>query len=142
MSSAAAAYDALCCYTLARGDAAFLHQHVVDAQIAQQADEKTKPIGITFALVGLYLHVEHGVTGRDIQRAHMILGRQKQPWPSFALPRSRGAITPADVMQAPEGSERDRVIDEWCASVWREYAPTARNTIVELLRERGLNNEQ
>ncbi|HWS70960.1 MAG TPA: DUF5946 family protein [Thermoanaerobaculia bacterium] len=132
------AYDALCCYTLAHGDAAFIHQHVVDAQIAQQADERTKPIGITFALVGLYLHVEHGVSGRDVQRAHMLLARQKQPWPTFALPPTRGAITPADVMQAPEGPERDRAIDDWCAAVWREYAATARTTIAELLRRHEL----
>jgi hypothetical protein len=132
------AYDALCCYTLGHGDAAFIHQHVVDAQMAQQADERTKPIGLTFALVGLYLHVEHGVSGRDVQRAHMTLAKQKQAWPAFTLPASRGSITPADVMQAPEGPERDRAIDEWCASVWREYAPTARNAIVELLSARGL----
>ena len=47
------AYDELQCYTLARGDLAFIHQHVVDAWAAQHADERTKPIGLTFALVGL-----------------------------------------------------------------------------------------
>src|SRR5688500_4296697 len=51
-------YEELCCYTLAHGHAAFIHQHVVDAQAAQAAGEHTKPIAITFALAGLYLHVE------------------------------------------------------------------------------------
>jgi len=64
------AYDALCAYTLTRGDAAFIHQHVVDAFAAQSADEATKPITLTFALVGLYLHVERQFTGREVQRAH------------------------------------------------------------------------
>ena len=41
------AFDELCAYTLQRGDAAFIHQHVVDAFAAQQADENTKPIKIT-----------------------------------------------------------------------------------------------
>ena len=50
-----AAYHELCYYTLTLGDPAFIHQHVVDAFAAQQADEQTKPIKVTFALVGLYL---------------------------------------------------------------------------------------
>jgi hypothetical protein len=46
------AYDELQCYTLAHPDPAFLHQHVVDAWAAQHADERTKPIGLTFVLIG------------------------------------------------------------------------------------------
>jgi hypothetical protein len=34
----------------------WFHRHVVDAFTAQHADEQTKPIAVTFALVGLYLH--------------------------------------------------------------------------------------
>src|SRR6185295_5352013 len=64
-------YDALCCYTLERGDAAFIHQHVVDAFIAQNAGEHTKPIGLAFALIGLYLHLERGFSGKQVQRVHM-----------------------------------------------------------------------
>ena len=52
------AYNDLCGYTLTHGGATFIHQHVVDAFAAQRADEQSKPIGVTFALVGLYLHVE------------------------------------------------------------------------------------
>ena len=71
----------------------------------------TKPIGLAFALIGLYLHVERGMSGRDVQRVHMQLGRRKQPWPAFALPHHRGAMTAADVMAAAPGPERDRAID-------------------------------
>ena len=39
-----AAYEELCYYTLAHGDPAFIHQHVVDAFAAQTADENIKPI--------------------------------------------------------------------------------------------------
>ena len=39
------AYQALCAYTLGLRDARFIHQHVVDAYMAQHADERTKPIG-------------------------------------------------------------------------------------------------
>ena len=80
------AFDLLCAYTLGRGDAAFIHQHAVDAFAAQQADPITKPIKITFALVGLYLLVERRVSGKQVQRIHMQLGRRKHPWPAFTLP--------------------------------------------------------
>lgn len=64
MTSECDAYNELQCYTLGQGDLAFIHQHVVDSWTAQHADEQTKPISLTFALVGLYLHVEKGFSGR------------------------------------------------------------------------------
>lgn len=115
------AYDELQCYTLAHAHPSFLHQHVIDAWAAQQADARTKPIALTFALVGLYLHLECGFSGRQVQRAHQQLARRKQKWPWFALPHDRGTATAAEVMAAPEGPERDRAIDLWCASVWDAY---------------------
>jgi hypothetical protein len=136
MPSERGAYDALCCDTLARGDAAFVHQHVVDAFLAQTADAATKPIGLTFALIGLYLHVERGVTGRDVQRAHMQLAKQKREWPRFALPRERGSVTPTSVLAAPPGVERDRAIEGWAASVWSAFREH-RQAIEELLRQHG-----
>ena len=116
-----AAYNELQAYTLAHGAPAFIHQHVVDAWAAQQADERTKPIGLTFALVGLYLHVERGFTGRQVQRAHQQMARHKRTWPSWTLPGERGELTAVDVMAAPAGPERDRAIDAWCESVWQAY---------------------
>jgi hypothetical protein len=56
-------YHELRAYSLAHRDPNFLHQHVVDAFAAQCANERTKPITLTFALVGLYLHVEKKQTG-------------------------------------------------------------------------------
>ena len=131
------AHNELSAYTLAHGLETFIHQHVVDAFAAQQADEHSKPVTVAFALVGLYLHLEQGDTGREVQQAHMRLGRRKQVWPTFTLPLDRGAITAIDVMKAPEGEERHRAIDAWCASVWAAYAPTSRNTVEEFLRANG-----
>ena len=71
-------YHELCAYTLAHPSPAFIHQHVVDAFAAQRATEQTKPIGLTFALAGLYLHVEKGFSGKQVQRAHMDMGRRKR----------------------------------------------------------------
>ena len=131
------AYHALCAYTLGRGDVEFRHQHVVDAYMAQHADERTKPIGLTFALVGLYLAVEYGWTGRQVQRAHMQLARRKQAWPRIALPADRGSMTVVDVLRAAEGPERDRAIHAWCRSVWSTFAGQ-RDAIVRLLDRRGI----
>jgi hypothetical protein len=133
-SSEEAAYHELCCYTIAHRDPSFVHQYVVDAFGAQRADEQTKPIGVTFSLVGLYLHVERQFSGRQVQRAHMELGRRKRPWPSFALPSDRGSMTAADVMKAPAGPERDAAIDAWCASVWAAFRQH-HGTVAELLRQ-------
>ena len=115
------AYDELCAYTLSLGDPRFIHQHVVDAFGAQNAHENSKPIGVTFALVGLYLHLERELSGKQVQVAHMRLARRKQAWPTFLLPVDRGAIAAADVLAAPAGPERDRAIDAWCAAVWEAF---------------------
>lgn len=128
-------YDELCYYTLSRGDSAFVHQHVVDAWAAQNADESTKPIRLTFALVGLYLHVDKQFDGRQVQRAHTLLAqRKKRPWPTFSLPRKRGSMTAKDVMAAPEGNERDRAIRRWCIEVWDAFRES-QNAVAELAAE-------
>jgi uncharacterized protein DUF5946 len=128
------AYNELCAYTLTHGDPSFIHQHVVDAFAAQQATPDSKPIGVTFALAGLYLHVEKGFSGRAVQRAHMQMARQRREWPRFALPESRGGITAADVIAKAEGPERDRAIHDWCVTVWQAFAAN-RQMVIDLLVE-------
>jgi hypothetical protein len=131
------AYHELCGYTLAHRDPAFIHQYVVDAFAAQNANERTKPIKLTFALVGLYLHLEKKFSGKQVQRAHQFLARRKRSWPTFPLPPSRGAITAADVLASRAGPERDKAIDVWCASVWEAFHASHR-AVIDLLRERGI----
>ncbi len=120
MASNDDAYNELCCYTLTHGDPAFIHQHVVDAFAAQNADEHTKPIKLTFALIGLYLHVEKEFSGREVQRAHQFLAQHKGTWPSFPLPHDRGSLTAADV--------------NWCVAVWNAFRGS-HQTVTELLQE-------
>ena len=121
MTSPLDAYHELSAWTLTLRDEAFIHQHVVDAFGAQTANAETKPIALTFALVGLCLHLEHEFTGRTVQRAHMELARAKRQWPIWAQPSDRGSITADDVMARPEGPGRARAIDEWCESVWAAH---------------------
>jgi hypothetical protein len=137
MSAEEDAYHELSAYTLSHGDRDFIHQHVVDAWAAQHAGADSKPIGVFFALAGLYLHVELGFTGREVQRAHMQLARRKEPWPVGPLPLARGSITALDVMSSPEGAERDAMIERWARAVWEAYAES-RERVIELLRRRGI----
>jgi hypothetical protein len=129
--------SALFAYTLSRGDDAFVHQHAVDALGAQTADDRTTPIQLTFALAGLFLKVERGYTGRQVQRVHAALAQRQPAWPRLEPPSFRGSITADDVLAAPEGAERDRTIDAWCAAVWAAYA-SCRDSIVEFLTHNGI----
>ena len=124
--------DALYAYTLAHTGVGFVHQHVVDAMAAQDADDATTPRQLIFALVGLYLHVERHESGRYVQRVHAALAQQRVSLPAIALPVDRGAITAADVLATAAGPERDAMISTWCASVWSAYA-SARLQIVGLV---------
>jgi len=130
-------YDALCGYTLAHRDPAFVHQHVVDAYVAQRATEHTKAIQLAFSLVGLYLHVERRFTGRQVQRAHMQLARRERAFPSIVVPAGRGSVDVADVMAAAAGPERDAAIDAWCAAVWDAYRENG-PAVIEYLRRNGV----
>lgn len=123
----------LSAYTLTHPDPAFIHQYVVDAWAAQTADEKTKAITLTFALVGLYLHVERNYSGKNVQRVHMLLARRRKNWPKFELPEHRGTITVRDVMAAPAGAERDEMIHKWSESVWQAYCGS-RARVIDLLQ--------
>jgi hypothetical protein len=124
-------------YTLSLGDPAFIHQHVVDAFAAQTAKADDKPIRLTFSLVGLYLHVEKGCTGRYVQRVHMQMGQRKRTWPAWTLPRERGTVSAVDVIRAAPGPERDRAIEAWCASVWTAFRAN-RDSVAALLAEYGI----
>jgi hypothetical protein len=138
MASADDTYHELYVYTMTHGGGeAFILQHVVDAFAAQTATADTKPIKLIFALVGLYLHVEHQFSGRHVQRVHMGLAEHKPQWPTLRLPSDRGAMTLDEVMAAEEGSERDAAIDAWCRSVWEAFHES-REAIIGLLRLRGI----
>lgn len=134
MASEQDAYNELSAYTLTRGYTVFIHQHVVDAFAAQYANGQTKPITVAFSLAGLYLRVEKGFTGRQVQDAHRQMAREKRSWPTFVLPEHRGAVTASEVMAAPPGIERDNAIDAWCSSVWAAFSMN-RDAVVALLRE-------
>jgi hypothetical protein len=82
------AYDELYAYTIGRKN--FILQHVVDANIAQRAPAANPPpIGVIFSLAGLYLHVDKGFTGTQVQKAHRVMGKVKRSWPGVVWPSQR-----------------------------------------------------
>ncbi len=122
MTSQREEFNELSFYTLGHPDMIyFIHQHCVDAFQAQSADKDTKPIGLVFSLIGLYLFIEKGYSGRQVQKAHMKLAQNKKIWPQLPLPTRRGTITVSSVLKSEPGQERDRMISEWCTSVWNAY---------------------
>ncbi len=122
MASNQELYNDLAYYTLAHKAPSFIHQLVVDAYTAQNADAETKPIAVAFALIGISLHTEKGYTGKQVQQAHMRLAARRKDWPRMALPKTRGAITIAELLAVPPGSQRDEAIERWCRAVWESYS--------------------
>ena len=131
-----ALYNELAFYTLAHPSSDFIHQHIVDAFAAQYASKDDKPIRPAFALLGLYLHLHHGYTGKQVQYAHMALAQRRKLWPTFELPTQRGDVTVVHVVAVPPGKERDEMIEAWCFSVWTAY--TAIHTEVANLWEQTM----
>lgn len=127
-------YNQLAFYTLAHPDPAFIHQLAVDAFTAQRADQHTKPIAVAFALIGLYLHLEKGYTGRQVQKAHIQLARWPNLWPRLPLPPQRGEIRIQHVLAIEPGPDRDAMVDRWCASVWESWRDS-RPEITEISRK-------
>ena len=121
-------------YAYAMGRPNFILQHVVDAFAVQTANKDSKPIGVVFGLVGLYLHLEKQFSGHQVQRVHMRLGRRKREWPSVYLPEDRGSMSVSDALAAPAGPDRDIAIDGWCRAVWIAFGAN-RQTVIALLRD-------
>lgn len=114
-------YLGLTAYHLSRSDPEFIHQVAVDAYGAQHAGEATRPVTVAFALIGLYLAVERGYTGRRVQLAHTALAKQRIDWPRLHRPERRASLTVQDVLKARPGEERDQTLMKWAACVWRVW---------------------
>ena len=115
-------YGELTAYTVTRGYVGFIHQLAVDVYGAQHVGENARPIGVAFALIGLYLACEKGYSGRQVQHLHMLLARRSKTWPRFAPPPHGGTLTVRDVLQAPPGDERDAALRRWGHSVWAAWS--------------------
>lgn len=116
------AYSDLMCYTVAKQDKEFIHQHAVDAYAAQHAGGTTRDITVAFGLIGLYLALEKGYTGKQVQRAHMQIAKIRKEWPRLEPPKRSAEITVLDVLEVSDGEKKDAMIRTWMAAVWENWA--------------------
>ena len=114
-------YDQLSAFTQSLGDTAFIHQLVVDSYTAQHFGPKIKPIGISFALIGLDLVFEHGYSGKAVQLAHMQIARTRHQWPVFVPPAQKGTLTVMDVVPDLNTENYQDRIYRWGKSVWQQW---------------------
>jgi hypothetical protein len=129
-------FNELSAYTLTHGGREFIHQHVVDAHGAQHGGGSPSNIRLAFSLIGLYLALEKGYTGREVQLAHMRLGKTRRQYPAHPRPAEFAKLTVADPMGAEPGKPRDEMILKWAAAVWDSWAsaqPWTRETVTKLL---------
>jgi len=94
------------------------HQVCVDAYGAQHAGPDSKPIGVAFALNGLYLVFERGFTGIQAREAHGYLANTVDSWPRFDPPAAVGDITVFDVAMAGSADEHIAWVRRWGRSAW------------------------
>ena len=107
-----------------------LHQLSVDAYAAQHAPRDPgggpPPIGVAYALVGLYLALERGRSGLEVRAAHQRMGRPDASWPRLPAPASTGSMTVFDVAvagaMADSPAGHDRTLRAWAAAVWRAWS--------------------
>lgn len=119
-------------YTLAHRDPAFIHQHLVDAYGAQHVRQSKSTIGAAFALAGLYLAAERGLSGRQVQKMHMRMAASPKQWPRFEPPEDVGPLTVADVLKVEPGPARDQELMRWVASVWTAWS-SEQNRVREMV---------
>jgi hypothetical protein len=98
------------------------HQLLVDAYAAQHAGERTPPIGIAFALIGLHLALDGGWDGVRVRDAHQRLASASRSWPRFEAPKGRGDLTIFDVAMARSTGEHVERLRTWATAVWTAWA--------------------
>jgi hypothetical protein len=108
-------------------DENFPHQLAVDTYAAQHNGANMKPVTITFALIGLHLAFERGYTGREVQKAHVLLGKLHGQCPGFTSIRNSNEINVSNVLQNISKDNYMRLPANWGRSVWESWKPEHEN---------------
>ena len=99
----------------------------MDTYAAQHSGLNVKPITTAFALIGLYLTFERGYTGKEVQRAHMILGKVHRQWSLINPPKEKAALTVLNVVLGLTEEIYREHINAWGKSVWLLWSPQHEN---------------
>jgi hypothetical protein len=106
------------------------HQLAVDAYAGQhdprEVGSDLPPISVAYALVGLHLALDRGLSGREVRAAHQRMGKPDPSWPRLLTPERTGAMTVFDVAAAGAmvGSVAGHAeaVRAWAAAVWQAWA--------------------
>jgi hypothetical protein len=119
-----------------------LHQLTVDAYAAQHAPRTVggdvPAISVAYALVGLHLALDRGLSGVEVRAVHQRMGRPDPSWPNLPTPKRTGAMTVFEVAAAGVmvGSVAGHAtaVRAWAAAVWQAWA--AQHATVAALADR------
>ncbi len=76
------------------------------------------PITVAFGLIGLYLALEKGYTGREVQKAHMKIAKIHKDWPFLEPPLRHAGLTATDVVREETDTQKETMIRKWMEAVW------------------------
>lgn len=111
------------------------HQLMVDTYGAQHAGPSVPAIGTAFALIGLKLALEEGMSGIQVRSAHQYLASEFRTWPFFVRPPREAGITVFDVAGAESVEDHARLVTRWASDVWASWS-SARDAVARLVEER------
>jgi hypothetical protein len=120
------------------------HQLTVDAYAAQHASREVggvlPAISVGYALVGLHLVLDRGVSGPEVRAAHQRMGKPDPSWPPLPAPERTGAMTVFEVAAAGamvgSAAGHAKAVPAWAAAVWQAWA--AQHATVAALADRLL----
>lgn len=115
-------------------DDEFIHQMAIDTYEAQHGGGASKNIATAFGLIGLYLALVRNYSGKQVQKAHMILANHAKVWPNLTPPTASWDITVETVLRAPD-DKRKEMIREWAMNTWEGWMPE-HATIIDLVETR------
>lgn len=101
-----------------------VHQLSVDTYAAQHpgAPERRSIQSVGLHLITLHLFLERGADPRDGPSLHRrMTGRVTFSW--LEPPPLSGVMTVADVLEARDAREHNRLVRDWAKEVWRAWTP-------------------
>lgn len=119
-----------------------LHQLTVDAYAAQHplrtVGGDVPAISVAYALVGLHLALDRGLSGVEVRAVHQRMGRPDPSWPNLPAPERTGAMTVFEVAAAGvmvgSVAGHAKAVRAWAATVWQAWA--AQHATVAALADR------
>ena len=107
-----------------------LQQLTVDAYAAQHAPREPggdlPPISVAYALVGLHLALDRGLSGIEVRAVHQRMGKPDPSWPRLPTPARTGGMTVFDVAGAGamvrSVAGHAEAVRAWATAVWQAWA--------------------